>query len=477
MKKLLNLLCLSFLLSSVSFAEPLVVNIDNPTFRKLILAVPLFQKGMETDPAFLDLVKQGEQDFNGLLKFTGLFNIMSTSASPTVSSSTSTDLMASRAHIVGFGDIDTLYWKTIGVESLIIVQLSRQPDKSIRVSMRTADLNQLKPVLNDEFVIKTQDEFYQKQKQYIDKLLLAYTGKPGIFSSKIVFLGKETPTSLKHVYTCDIDGRNIRKITQRATSYMSPSWNPSGKQLVYTALEAKKGYHLYFQDLTVSRSTLLAGSSIINSGGAFSPNGQAIVYSSYDDNKKETQLYSIKLLKGNRRELLYAYQGRSQGGRGTNLVDPSFSPDGKWLSYVSDQYGDPHLFRKEVTWKDGDLVLVGEEKRLTYDGWFNTMPAWSPDSKKMVFSGLDRSTKRFDIYMMNMDGTQLERLTLERGNNESPTFSPNGMLVLFQSNRIGTSNVLGDISKLYIMNRDGSDQRIIQTGLYTSESPEWGPPM
>ena len=31
-------------------------------------------------------------------------------------------------------------------------------------------------------------------------------------------------------------------------------------------------------------------------------------------------------------------------------VDPSFSPNGRWLSYVSSRYGNPHIFRAELKW-------------------------------------------------------------------------------------------------------------------------------
>jgi TolB protein len=73
---------------------------------------------------------------------------------------------------------------------------------------------------------------------------------------------------------------------------------------------------------------------------------------------------------------------------------------------------------------------------------------------------------------MNPDGTKLERLTLKTGDNESPTWSPNGQLIMFQSNRKGNSNVKGR-SGLYIMQRDGSNQRKLNIDLYESYTPTW----
>jgi TolB protein len=75
--------------------------------------------------------------------------------------------------------------------------------------------------------------------------------------------------------------------------------------------------------------------------------------------------------------------------------------------------------------------------------------------------------------MMNPDGTQLERLTLKSGDSENPSFSPNGQLIVFQSNRIGDSNAKGT-NTLWIMNRDGSNQHKLEvTGLYDAQTPAW----
>ena len=76
--------------------------------------------------------------------------------------------------------------------------------------------------------------------------------------------------------------------------------------------------------------------------------------------------------------------------------------------------------------------------------------------------------------MMNPDGTTLERLTLRTGDNERPWFSPNGQNLVFMSNRTNGQNIKG-IHQLFIMNRDGSGQRQLNTGLYEAQTPSWGP--
>ena len=65
---------------------------------------------------------------------------------------------------------------------------------------------------------------------------------------------------------------------------------------------------------------------------------------------------------------------------GTYERDPSWSPDGRWIAYFGDATGEYELY---VTQSDGK----GETRQLTKDGnCFRYASAWSPDSKRFVFT-------------------------------------------------------------------------------------------
>jgi TolB protein len=155
-------------------------------------------------------------------------------------------------------------------------------------------------------------------------------------------------------------------------------------------------------------------------------------------------------------------------------VDPSFSPDGKKIAFVSGRFGNPHIFVANLNWNSDTEVKVMDDKRLTYAGWYNATPAWTPESDRIAFAGYDKEIDRFDLFMMNPDGTKLERLTLRTGDNERPWFSPNGQNIVFMSNRTNGQNVKS-VHQLFVMNRDGSNQRQLVTGLYEAQTPCWGP--
>ena len=61
--------------------------------------------------------------------------------------------------------------------------------------------------------------------------------------------------------------------------------------------------------------------------------------------------------------------------------------------------------------------------------------------------------REFDIFAMDENGTNMERLTYDAKNNESPSWSPDGNLIVFSSKR---NSKKGTRNELYIMKADGT---------------------
>ena len=178
----------------------------------------------------------------------------------------------------------------------------------------------------------------------------------------------------------------------------------------------------------------------------------------------DTEIFTITT-KGTNRRLLISGSGLD--------VDPKFSPDGKYIAFVSGRYGNPHIFVGKLKWV-GLTPQVISDQRLTYAGWYNSTPAWSPDSDRILFGGYDKDINRYDIFIMDPDGRNLERLTLKTGDNENPSWSPNGQMIVFQSNRKGTANIKTRAQVFYMM-RDGSRQRKLALPFYDVQTPTWSP--
>jgi TolB protein len=439
------------ILLSVDFAfaagSRLQIDIDNPKFRPLVIALPSTKDGGGWGSS--SMIKSFETELQRLLRFTGLFKIMNQKAYSHLNS---------ESLVSGGSAINTAGWKNLGVEG-VVVGKSKKEGGSFTFEFQVVDLNSQKVLLSKKYE-KVKDGKYLA-KLFGDALLEAYTGKPGIFTTKIVFIGRKRKGENKHVFICDFDGGNVRQITKGNTLHLSPSWAPDGKSIVYTSYKSGDP-DLYRHDLATNKVTRLSGYRGIDSGGQFDHNSDKVVFSGAV--KGDTDIYYVPKGGGKRKLLIK--------GRGLD-VDPTFSPNGKWLAFVSGRYGNPHVFRADIS-RSGNSINVVSDHRLTWAGWYNGTPAWSHDSKKIAFAGYDREIDRFDLFIIEPSGKNLERLTLRTGDNESPSWSPNSQMIVFHSNRVGTKNVKGS-PQLWMMRRDGSYQRKLNVGLYDAQTPKWGP--
>ena len=76
---------------------------------------------------------------------------------------------------------------------------------------------------------------------------------------------------------------------------------------------------------------------------------------------------------------------------GIREKNAAWSPDGKWIAYLSDRSGEEEIY---ITSQDG----MGSETRITTDGKMARMPpVWSPDSKKLLFADKDLRLFYVDI--------------------------------------------------------------------------------
>jgi Tol biopolymer transport system component len=73
-----------------------------------------------------------------------------------------------------------------------------------------------------------------------------------------------------------------------------------------------------------------------------------------------------------------------------------------------------------------------------------------------------------EIYTMNLDGSELKRLTNNNAEDQCPAFSPDGSQIAFCSNRSGNYEI-------YVMNNDGSNQIRLTNSSQKESQPEWSP--
>lgn len=300
---------------------------------------------------------------------------------------------------------------------------------------------------------------------FANDLIQALTGKKGIFLTKFVAVrqeaGKTGNNITKEIYIMDWDGSDQRAITSHDTISTSPAWSRNGKKIAYTSFAFHKKHKvrnadLFVYDIDSSKRFLVSYRKGINSGADFYPGDNNIMLTLSQNGQADIFKMTAD---GN------TISPITKGPSGAMNVEPAISPDGSQIAFSSDRSGKPMIYIMNI---DGS-----NPQRITFAGKYNATPSWSPDGKQIAFAGYDSG--HFDIFVVNRDKTGLKRLTDAKkkngkaSNNESPSWSPDGRHIVFASDRSGTR-------QLYIVSPDGSNERqITKDPRYVWDRPKWSP--
>ncbi|MBI1279078.1 MAG: hypothetical protein GC179_13200 [Anaerolineaceae bacterium] len=152
---------------------------------------------------------------------------------------------------------------------------------------------------------------------------------------------------------------------------------------------------------------------------------------------------------------------------------PSWSPDGVYLAFYSTRDGGRDLYIMDVF---GNRI-----QRLTHNGANNTSPSWSPDGRELVFAS--DYADAFGIFTIAVDCNDrfencATRLTpLDNYWYAAPAWSPDGKTIAFVSTKDTTNafdSSLGN-ANIYLMNSDGTDVRRLTENLGEDYTPSWSP--
>ncbi|RME59439.1 MAG: hypothetical protein D6780_05100 [Candidatus Dadabacteria bacterium] len=334
-------------------------------------------------------------------------------------------------------------WSVIGADGLIKGSI-KTAGSQIVVRLFLHDVALRKVVLGKEYRA-TALKYPEIAHRFANAVMKFFTGESGVFGTKIVFSGRVG--RFKELFLMDMDGSNLEQLTEEKGLALSPSWHPSGEKIVYTSYR-RRVPDLFEYNLRDHSVRQITNTPELEIGAKYSKDGKYILAS------RAVGAYSSIVL--------YSLQGQllSRITSSWSAIDVSadWSPDNSKIVFASNRSGGPQIY---IANGDGTNI-----KRVSFaDSNYCTSPAWSPKGDKIAFvcriGGLQQ------IFISKPDGSDLTQLT-SRGNNEDPSWSPNGKYLVFSTSALGRYHIA-------VMRISTQNINIVTGGRAEQYDPAWSP--
>jgi len=334
-------------------------------------------------------------------------------------------------------------WKARGAEAVVIGSVSKGADGRYDIRFRVMDAVKQTQIAGFVY-FATESQLRLTAHKIADVIYEKLTGDTGVFATRIAYVIKRGKNYELHV--ADADGYGAQSVLSSNEPIISPAWSPDGTRLAYVSFEQKKPV-VYVQSLVTGARQPVAQFRGSNSAPAWSPDGKRLAVTLTRDGG--SQLFLINA----------DGSGAPQRLTQSSAIDTeaNFSPDGQSILFTSDRGGGPQIYRIATS--------GGAAQRVTFEGSYNVSPRHSPDGKSFTF--IQRNGGRFNVAVQDFATRQVQVLT-DGGIDESPSFAPNGKIILYATEVRGRG-ILAAVSS------DGRIKQRFTADVGDAREPAWSP--
>lgn len=301
-------------------------------------------------------------------------------------------------------------WRIIGTPNIVIGKLEPQGEDGYTVEFSLLDVFRGASLTGARYPVKGKD-LRRVAHQISDIVFEKLTGERGAFDTRIAYITEREGASGASTYVLNIadsDGFGEQPILRSEQPILSPAWSPDGTRLAYVSFQGGRP-RLYIQELVSGQQRKLTAFPGLNSAPAWSPDGKRLAITLSKDGNPEIYVMELN-------------DQRLQRLTNSAAIDtePAWAPDGRSLVFTSDRGGKPQIYRVPA--------VGGRAERVTFEGEYNARATFSPDGKQLAFvHGVDGA---YRIAVLDFESQSIRVLTDTRLD-ESPSFAPNGNLILY----------------------------------------------
>lgn len=283
--------------------------------------------------------------------------------------------------------------------------------------------------------------------QSTDVFQLEYANDPQISPDgrRIVYVRTAmdimTDRARGNLWIIDSDGANHRPLLSGRQGYSSPRWSPDGTRLAYIS-GAEGSPQLYLRWMDSGQTALLTNLQEAPGAIAWSPDGKSIAFTMTVPKEKEPLAKAPAKPEG------------AEWAPPVKVIDTVvYRADGEGFL----EAGYNHVF---VVSAEG-----GTPRQLTGGDFNHNGPlSWSPDSKRILFSANRNEDWEYEpveseIFEIAVTDGELKQLTSRKGPDTEPVYSPDGKRIAYTGYDDREQGY--QVTHLYVMDRDGANPRLI----------------
>ena len=274
-------------------------------------------------------------------------------------------------------------------------------------------------------------------------------GTRGAFATRIAYVAVDgqPPAQRFQLIVADADGENSQVVLDSRQPIMSPAWSADGQWLAYVSFESRVAA-VVVQQLRTGERRQVSARAGVNGAPAWSPDGRRLALT-LSGSSGNLDIFVLDL----------ATQNLTRITDDPSIdTEPAWSPDGANIYFTSDRSGGPQIYRT-------DLAVHQRVQRITFGSSYNARPRPSPDGHSLALVSREGSDYRIGVQDLASGNVRI----LTRGSlDESPSFAPNGMSLIYAS-RVGGSGTLATVAV------DGQVSQRLKSDRGEVREPVWGP--